>query len=133
MQIKVEGGTIADFQDRLEESGLYREGDARLMAAAPALLHALREVVEDSGVAEPVRWKILEEVERAGVSWRPRDTSYRVIHRTSGTVEDWTEFQVLSEINRDHSEDFSPYVPGDNWREGLREWTEWRAIDDPDQ
>ena len=109
------------------------EADARLMAAAPALLHALREVAENTRIDEPVRWKILEEVERAGVSWLPRDASYRVIHRTSGTVEDWTEFQVLTEINRDHSSDFSPYLPGENWREGLREWTEWSAIDDPFQ
>lgn len=105
------------------------EADARLMAAAPALLHALREVAENTGIDDAVRWKILEEVEHAGVSWLPPGAGYRVIHPTSGTIEDWTLFQVLSEINRDHSVDFSPYLPGDNWREGLREWTEWRAVD----
>jgi len=40
--------------------------------------------------------------------------------RTS-TISDWSMDDILSEINRDHSEDWTDYDETD-WRDGWREW-----------
>lgn len=42
---------------------------------------------------------------------------------TSGEVEKWTIDQVLEEINRDHSDEYTPYDESD-WEEGWKEWVE---------
>ena len=41
----------------------------------------------------------------------------------TGEVRNWTLKEVLEEINRDHSGEFTPYNRND-WREGWNEWCE---------
>ena len=47
---------------------------------------------------------------------------------TAGHIELWTMAQILDEINRDRSADWTPYVKRD-WKEGLTEWTSYRPYD----
>jgi hypothetical protein len=98
-----------------------------LLEAALALL---TEIAKSPASVDPerLRWKATEFLHRNGHGAFP--SGYRLIHPSSGTVEDWSLDQILEEINRDHSDDFSPYTATDDVREGLREWTEWRVIDD---
>ena len=41
----------------------------------------------------------------------------------TGEIEDWTMSQILDEINRDHSEEWSAYTAED-WQEGWMEWVD---------
>lgn len=47
---------------------------------------------------------------------------------TAGHIELWTMAQILDEINRDRSADWTPYGKRD-WKEGLTEWTSYRPYD----
>ena len=41
----------------------------------------------------------------------------------TGKIFEWSLREVLHEINRDHSDEFTPYDKSD-WREGWDEWCE---------
>jgi len=47
----------------------------------------------------------------------------RVLDIEKKTVYEWTLTEILHEINRDHSDEFTPYDESD-WREGWNEWCE---------
>lgn len=47
--------------------------------------------------------------------------TYKIKVIETGEVQDWTLPQILEEINRDHSDEWSAYDESD-WREGWREW-----------
>lgn len=42
----------------------------------------------------------------------------------------WTIPEILKEVNRDHSAEFTDYDAMD-WREGVKEWTEYTVIGRP--
>tara|TARA_R110000824_G_scaffold3570_1_gene17015 strand:+ start:264 stop:449 length:186 start_codon:yes stop_codon:yes gene_type:complete len=48
---------------------------------------------------------------------------YKVKDLNTNKVSDWTLADILSEINRDHSEEWEAYDAKD-WREGWDEWAE---------
>lgn len=48
---------------------------------------------------------------------------YKVKDLNTNKVSDWTLSDILSEINRDHSEEWEAYDETD-WREGWDEWSE---------
>ena len=50
-------------------------------------------------------------------------TRYIIIdHDNNGKVSYWTLSEILAEINRDRSDEWTPYDETD-WREGLEQWT----------
>jgi len=51
------------------------------------------------------------------------NTKYKVKDLNTNKVSDWTLADILSEINRDHSEEWEAYDATD-WREGWDEWAE---------
>ena len=50
---------------------------------------------------------------------------YTILEIETGRIFYWSMDEILEEINRDHSDDFTPYDESD-WLEG---WYEW--VDDP--
>jgi hypothetical protein len=49
--------------------------------------------------------------------------TYKVKDLHTGEIHNWTLSQVLEEINRDTSEDWTPYDETD-WKEGWNTWAE---------
>jgi hypothetical protein len=49
---------------------------------------------------------------------------HKIINTETKEVFNWTIEQILEEINRDRSEEWTPYDKSD-WIEGLEEWTEY--------
>lgn len=47
----------------------------------------------------------------------------KVLDIVKKEISDWTLFMVLEEINRGHSNEFTPYDKSD-WKEGWKEWVE---------
>jgi len=41
----------------------------------------------------------------------------------TGKIEQWSLYEILCEINRDHSDEYTPHDLSD-WREGWNEWCE---------
>jgi hypothetical protein len=61
--------------------------------------------------------------------------TYKIKEIETGEVHDWTLSQILEEINRDRSDEWSAYDESD-WREGWRVWCEgdfYHLIDYPKQ
>jgi hypothetical protein len=61
--------------------------------------------------------------------------TYRIKEIETGEVHDWTLSEILQEINRDRSDEWSAYDESD-WREGWLEWCEgdfYHLIDYPKQ
>lgn len=54
---------------------------------------------------------------------------FKVFHIETKVVEMWTLSMILLEINRDRSQDWTPYDETD-WMEGLEYWTEYRLIEE---
>jgi hypothetical protein len=52
---------------------------------------------------------------------------YRLKCRDTGISSLWTVSEILMEINRDRSEDWTDYDRSD-WREGLKEFTQFDLI-----
>jgi hypothetical protein len=48
---------------------------------------------------------------------------YNVKDLSTGKIHSWTIDQILAEINRDHSSEWTDYDKTD-WREGWNEWCE---------
>lgn len=48
---------------------------------------------------------------------------YKVKNLATNEVEDWSIEQILEEINRDHSEEFTEYTE-DDWQDGWNAWIE---------
>ncbi len=48
---------------------------------------------------------------------------YKVKDIETGEIESWTITDLLKEINRDRSEEWTPYNKRD-WKEGWNEWCE---------
>ena len=53
---------------------------------------------------------------------------YVLINTTNGSTSHWTLPEILQEINRDRSEEWTDYDCSD-WREGLEQFTEYRLVD----
>lgn len=54
---------------------------------------------------------------------------FKVFHIETKVVEMWTLSMILLEINRDRSQDWTPYDETD-WMEGLEHCTEYRLIEE---
>jgi hypothetical protein len=52
---------------------------------------------------------------------------YKLHDPESNRTVNWTVAQILKEINRDRKFAWHPYTESD-WKEGLRDWTEWELI-----
>jgi len=48
---------------------------------------------------------------------------YKIREIETGKIFKWSVREILEEINRDHSDEFTPYDKSD-WREGWAEWCE---------
>ena len=53
--------------------------------------------------------------------------TFEVFHFETGVIEVWTLAMILQEINRDRSQDWTPYNETD-WIEGLEVFTEYRLV-----
>ena len=61
--------------------------------------------------------------------------TYKIKEIETGEVHDWTLSEILEEINRDRSDEWSAYDESD-WREGWKHWCEgdfYHLIDYPKQ
>tara|TARA_R100000005_G_C4795322_1_gene89926 strand:- start:233 stop:418 length:186 start_codon:yes stop_codon:yes gene_type:complete len=54
---------------------------------------------------------------------------YILINTTNGSTSHWTLPEILQEINRDRSEEWTNYDCSD-WREGLEQFTEYRLLNE---
>ena len=52
---------------------------------------------------------------------------YTLHDRDTNELVSWTVKQILEDINRDRSEEWTDYDETD-WREGLTEFTEWEVL-----
>lgn len=71
-----------------------------------------------------------DEVKRYPVRYRghyKNDGQAKPYDKDVGKIEYWTMAKILSEINGDRSENWTPYTEED-WQEGLDEWTEWEPV-----
>ena len=49
--------------------------------------------------------------------------NYFILNLGTGEKKYWSLYEILCEINRDHSDEYTPYDLND-WREGWHEWCE---------
>jgi len=58
---------------------------------------------------------------------KKQQQKYKILDKDDNTIHFWTMEQILFEINRDTSEEWTDYDETD-WEEGLNEWTEYEHI-----
>ena len=56
-----------------------------------------------------------------------KEKKYRIQDTTDGRVYEWTLAEILENINRDRSNEWTDYNK-DDWQEGLEEFTEYTFI-----
>lgn len=61
-------------------------------------------------------------------SYNANDKKYKIKEIETGKILYWTLKEILEEINRDHSDDFTPYDETD-WKEGWKEWCEGNTFE----
>jgi hypothetical protein len=57
---------------------------------------------------------------------------FKLYNTETGEYLDMTLPQILEEINRDRSEEWTDYDASD-WQEGISEFTEWELVEDEEQ
>lgn len=58
--------------------------------------------------------------------------TYTLLDRNNGAVSEWTLTEILAEINRDRSNEWTEYNCSD-WREGLEQFTCYSLVTDESQ